>query len=177
MSVDSGAIAVPGSSRLCCTIPSLLTLSPLESMQSLHQFLVDDPSATTHPAACVWEETDETKTRETQTALQEEEEEVLPENGAILFTDHALMIVPMQHIPGTLTLTRSSLSFLVDPEYVLSMKEKLAALDARIANGDFKGENKWRALGLPESVAWRIEELQCEEYRLFEVREMNDSHP
>ena len=64
---------------------------------------------------------------------------MLPENGAILFSDHALMIVPMQHVPGTLTLTRSSLSFLVDPEYLMSMKEKMAALDARIANGDFKG--------------------------------------
>ena len=42
---------------------------------------------------------------------------MLPENGAILFSDHALMIVHMQHVPGTLTLTRSSLSFLVDPEY------------------------------------------------------------
>ena len=91
---------------------------------------------------------------------------MLPENGAILFSDHALMIVPMQHVPGTLTLTRSSLSFLVDPEYLMSMKEKMAALDARIANGDFKGENKWRALGLPES----------EEYRLFEVDLRHFSH-
>ena len=145
-------------------------------MQSLHQFLIDDPAATTHPAACVWEETDETKTSETQTALQEEEEEVLPENGAILFSDHALMIVPMQHVPGTLTLTRSSLSFLVDPEYLTSMKEKMAALDARIANGDFKGENKWRALGLPESAAWKLEELESEEYRLFEVDLRHFSH-
>lgn len=106
---------------------------------------------------------------EEQTQLQEEVEQILPENGTILFTDHVLMIIPMQHVPGTLTLTRTSLSFIVDTEYITSMKQKITDLDAKIASGSFKGENKWRTLGLPENCAWPIEELESEEFRLFEV--------
>ena len=147
----------------------LLTLSPLQSASNLHQFLVDDCTATTHPAACVWESEEDLAQTEEQTQLQEEVEQILPENGTILFTDHVLMIIPMQHVPGTLTLTRTSLSFIVDTEYITSMKQKITDLDAKIASGSFKGENKWRTLGLPENCAWPIEEFESEEFRLFEV--------
>lgn len=117
----------------------------------------------------MWESKDEIVQTEEQTQLQDEKEQVIPENGTILFTDHVLMIIPMQHVPGTLTLTHTSLSFLVDPEYITTMKQKIVDLDAKISAGTFKGENKWRTLGLPENCAWPIEELESEEFRLFEV--------
>ena len=133
---------------------------------------MDDIAATTHPAACVWKDGDRSpveEEEEEQAQLQEEEEEVLPENGTILFTDHVLMILPMQHVPGTLTLSHTTLSFLVDPEYMANMKEKIAEVDQKIANSVFQGENKWKALGLPENYAWPVDQLESEEYRLFEV--------
>lgn len=148
----------------------LLRVSPLQGEANVHPFLVDDITATIHPSACVWEEADQVKEQEeNQTQLQEEEEQILPENGTILFSDHVLMILPMHHVPGTLTLTHSMLSFVVDTEYITSMKKRMKEVDQKIANGVFQGENKWRVLGLPENYAWPIDQLESEEYRLFEV--------